>query len=112
MEVKLQSSPFGSPTRTRVLLALRLLGQSYPRELARLLGVPLSVVQKAVRILELDGLVASRSVGRTRLVQLEPRHLARESLEQFLPRARAARRCTARPARQLRRRPRRAGNPL
>ncbi len=35
------SSPFGGETRTRVLVALRLLDESYPRELARLLGVSL-----------------------------------------------------------------------
>jgi hypothetical protein len=35
MMIRLTSSPFGGQTRTRVLLALRLLGESYPRELAR-----------------------------------------------------------------------------
>src|SRR4030067_1068849 len=40
MEVKVSSSPFGGRTRTRALLALRLLGESYPRELARLLAGP------------------------------------------------------------------------
>ena len=64
MEVKV-SSPFRGQTRTRVLLALYLLGQSYPRELARVLGGPLSGVQKALKSLELDGLVAGRAVGRT-----------------------------------------------
>jgi len=48
MMVKKTSSPFGGQTRTRVLLALRLMGESYPRELARLLDAPLSVVQKGL----------------------------------------------------------------
>ena len=56
MKVK-ASSPFGGETRTRLLVALRLLDESYPRELARLLGVSLSSVQQAVRGLERDGLV-------------------------------------------------------
>jgi hypothetical protein len=43
------SSPFGGQARTRVLLALRLLDESYPRELARLLDVPLNGVQMALR---------------------------------------------------------------
>jgi DNA-binding transcriptional ArsR family regulator len=112
MKVKSQSSPFGSPTRTRVLLAVRLLGESYSRELARLLGMSLSVVQKAVRSLELDGLVASRSVGRTRLVQLEPRYFARESLNQFLQRLSEPETELRREVAALRRRPRRTGKPL
>ena len=52
------SSPFGNSTRTRVLLSLSLLGESYARELARVLRAPLSGVQKALRSLELDGLDA------------------------------------------------------
>ena len=41
------SSPFGGQTRTRLLLALRLLEESYPRELARLLERPLQVIVPA-----------------------------------------------------------------
>src|SRR5436190_7134830 len=78
------SSPFGGQTRTRVLVALRLLDDSYPRELARLLEVPLSGVQVALRGLERDGLVAARSAGRTRLFQLNPRYFAREELRSYL----------------------------
>jgi len=75
MEVKVDSSPFGSRTRTRVLLAL-LIGESYARELARALDVPVSVVQKAIRTLETDQLIAGRLVGRTRLYCLNPRYFA------------------------------------
>ena len=111
MEVKV-SSPFGGQTRTRVMLALHLLGQSYPRELARVLGAPLSGIQKALRSLELDGLVAGRTVGRTRVFQLEPRYFARDALEAFLrrlvePEAELHDRVST-----LRRRPRRTGKPL
>lgn len=112
MAVKPASSPFGSPTRTRVLLALRLLSESYPRELARLLDLPLSVVQKGVRTLELDGLVASRLVGRTRILQLEPRYFARDSLDQFLQRLAEPETDLRRRVANLRRRPRRIGKPL
>ena len=112
MGINLSSSPFGSFARTRVLLALQLLVDSYPRELARFLDLNLSGVQKALRSLEKDGLVAGRSVGRTRVYRLSPRTYARRELERYLERllepedglrARAAR---------LRRRPRRAGKPL
>src|SRR3989304_2255867 len=96
--VNTTSSPFGGQGRTRVLLALRLLGESYARELAR--G------------LELDGLVAARSLGRTRVFQLNPRYFASAALSEFLrrlvePEADLRDRVAA-----LRRRPRRTGKPL
>jgi hypothetical protein len=47
MEIRKNGSPFGSGTRTRVLMVLRLLGSSFPRELARLLELSPSVAQKA-----------------------------------------------------------------
>jgi hypothetical protein len=110
--VKSKSSPFGGQGRTRVLLALRLLGESYPRELARVLEMPVSGVQKAVQGLELDGLVAGRSLGRTRVVQLNPRYFAATALSEFLlrlsePEVELRERVAA-----LRRRPRRTGKPL
>lgn len=77
-------SPFGSRTRTRVLLALEGRGQSYPRELARLLAAPFSVVLKAVRSLEEDALVAGRMVGRTRVLELNPGFFALAQLRAFL----------------------------
>ncbi len=73
MAFKSTASPFGGEGRTRVLLALRLLSESYPRELARVLGMPFSSVQKALRSLENDGLVAARTLGRTRVFRLDPR---------------------------------------
>ena len=61
MAVMPRSSPFGSRSRTGVLLTLFLLGQSYPREMSRVLGTGLSAVQKALAGLERDGLVAGRT---------------------------------------------------
>ncbi len=112
MEVKTRSRPFGSEGRTRVLLALRLLLESYPRELARVLGMPFSTVQKALRSLEKDGLVAGRAVGRTRVFRLDPRHFAYHELQDFLlrltePESELRSRVSA-----LRRRPRRTAKPL
>lgn len=107
-----QSSPFGGQTRTRVLLALRLMFESYPRELARVVEAPLSGVQRALLGLELDGLVAGRTVGRMRLFRINPRYFARRDLERYLlrlaePEAGLRKRIGA-----LRRRPRRTGKPL
>src|SRR6266568_2708548 len=100
------SSPFGSQTRTRVLLALRLLEESYPRELARLLDAPLSVVQKAIRSLERDALLTGRAIGRTRAFRLNPTYFARRELQSFLLRLLEPETCLKRRVATLRRRPR------
>ena len=110
--VMLSSSPFGSGTRTRVLLALSLLGETYARELARTLDAPLSGVQKALQSLELDGLVAGRSVGRTRVFQLDPRYFARDALKLYLQRLAEPETALRNQVATLRRRPRRTGKPL
>ena len=112
MEINLSSSPFGSFARTRALLTLQLLVDSYPRELARFLDLNLSSVQKALRSLEKDGLVAGRSVGRTRVYRLSPRAFARRELERYLERLLEPEAQLRARAASLRRRPRRAGKPL
>jgi DNA-binding transcriptional ArsR family regulator len=106
------SSPFGGRTRTRALLAIRLLDESYARELARLLGSSLAGVQLALRGLERDGLVAARSVGRTRLFRLSPRYFAQDELQRYLLRLTEGAPDLRRRVALLRRRPRRTGKPL
>ena len=95
-----------------MLLALRLLDESYARELSRVLEMPLSNVQKALRTLEIDGLVAARAVGRTRVLRLNPRYFAREALQNFLLRLAAPETRLHASIESLRRRPRRTGKPL
>ena len=102
-----KSSPFGGSARTSTLLGLRLLGESYPRELARVLGIALSGVQQALRGLERDGLVAARSAGRTRLCRIDPRYFARPELEAYLGRLLDPESELKRSVAELRRRPRR-----
>ena len=106
-----RSSPFGSRTRTLVLLALSLLDESFPRELARLMEVSLNGVQQALRGLEVDGLVAARSAGRTRLYRLNPSYFAHRELESYLKRLTEAETELVERVARLRRRPRRAGKP-
>jgi sugar-specific transcriptional regulator TrmB len=86
--------------------------RSYPRELARVLGLPFSSVRKALGSLERDGLVAGRSFGRTRVFRLDPRYFAYDDLQRFLlrlgePETELKARVSA-----LRRRPRRTAKPL
>jgi DNA-binding transcriptional ArsR family regulator len=105
-------SPFGSDTRTRTLLALQLLGESYPRELARILDVRLAGVQAALVTLERDGLIASRLMGRTRIVKLNHRFFASPELKRFLARLAEPETKLHQRIESLRRRPRRPGKPL
>lgn len=112
MKVIMNSSPFGSRARTRALVALQLLTESYAREMARLLGLNLSGLQKALQSLERDGLVAARAAGRTRLYRLNPRTPARRELEAYLDRLLENEPELRTGAAQLRRRPRRTGKPL
>jgi len=103
------SNPFGSRTRNRTLLALRLLEESHARELSRVLQCSLQGVQGALRSLERDGLIAARSVGRTRLFRLDPRYFAARELATFLARLLEPDDQLRRATSGLRRRPRRAG---
>ena len=111
MKVKSLGSPFGSLTRTRVLVALSLLGTSYQRELSRLLGSSPSVVQKALSSLEGDGLISGRLAGRTRTYSMNPRYFARTELDGFVRRLAEADTQLQADTAKLRRRPRRAGKP-
>ncbi len=107
-----RSSPFGGQTRTSVLLALCLLDESFPRELARLLEVSLYGVQRALGGLEGAGLVAGRPVGRTRVYRLNPRYFALRELVGYLRKLAEAETELRKRASLLRRRPRRTGKPL
>jgi len=110
--VTVLSSPFGSETRTRVMLVLHLLEESYPRELARLLRVRLASVQGALRGLERDGLVAGRTLGRSRVFQINPRYFALAELRPYLSRLAEADTLLRDRADSLRRRPRLTGKPM
>jgi DNA-binding transcriptional ArsR family regulator len=112
MKVIRSSSPFGSSARTRSLLALQLMTETYARELARVLELSLSGVQKALQSLERDALVSARSVGRTRLYRLNPRTPARRELERYLERLLDTESELRGRVARLRRRPRRTGKPL
>lgn len=112
MRVKVRSSPFGSTTRTRALLALSLISESYPRELARLLEAPLSSTQRALRSLERDGLIAARNAGRTRVYCIDPRYFAFSDLVRYLRRLNEPEVELAQRVAALRRRPRQTAKPL
>lgn len=103
---------FGSPSRSSVLTLIALLDETYPRELARLTGVPLASVQRMVNDLEREGVVASRVLGANRQVRLNPRFYGADDLRSLL--LKYAKRNPDLEVRvsKVRRRPRRAGKVL
>ena len=79
------SSPFGSQTRTRILLEL-FKEETWGRELSRRLDLDVFTVQTALESLELDALVAGRLVGRTKLYRINPSYFAKQELLAYLAR--------------------------
>jgi DNA-binding transcriptional ArsR family regulator len=107
-----RSSPFGGRTRTETLIVLRLLEESFVREIGRLLERPASGVLKALRTLEEDGLVAGRTRGRTRVFRLDPRYFAYDELRKYLERLAEAEPALREQLARLRLRPRKTGKRL
>ncbi len=102
---------FGSPTRTAVLVLIAALGESYPEELARIIGAQRSSVQRIVADLESDGLIGSRLSGNTRRIAIDRRRHGAAELEAYL-RKLAERPVFSAIVAAERRRPRRRGKPL
>ena len=103
---------FGSPRRTEVLLMLALLGESYPAELTRLLGATKATILQILDALELEGVISSRQLGRTRRVALDPRYFAAKELRALLEKLATGQPKLQRIASSRRARPRRKGKPL
>jgi hypothetical protein len=95
-----------------VLLAVALLEETYGREIARVLAMPLITVQRIVDSLERDAVIAVRTVGRQRMVALNPRFLVWQQLRDLLWRLADADTELVEAVSCLRRRPRRKGKPL
>jgi len=104
---------FGSSVRAEVLVMIAGLGRTYPRELARLVERPISLIQKVVNDLELAGVLATSLRGKLREVYLNPDYIAARELAELLQ-ALIDRepRYANRLAEAARRRPRRAGKAL
>jgi len=105
------SSLFGSPLRTAILVAIRMLEDTYASELAALLDLNLYSVQRVLASLEADGVIAIRPLGRTRVVSLDPRYLGHGPLASLLWELGAHDEALQRALAGRRRRPRRAGKP-
>lgn len=75
---------FGNRTAACVLLYLENYGGGYASRIAETYGMPVSVVQDQLRRLESSGLLISRTVGRTRVFEFNPRSPTITRLRNFL----------------------------
>ncbi len=81
------SALLGSINKERVLVYMAARRRGYAREIARFFDVPLFPVQKALDAMEIAGVLTSRTVGRTREYEFNPRYPAREQLLALVDRA-------------------------
>jgi DNA-binding transcriptional ArsR family regulator len=98
--------------RERILKLLVLVEPAYPRQIAALLGAHLISVQNAVAALQDLGVLASRLVGRTRLVELDRRWYGASELRALLERLAQGDPQILKIAATVRQRPRRPGKPI
>ncbi len=84
MSIIKQNKLFGSALRTRLLVAICLVEESYATELARLIDAKLFPVQRLIDALEIEGVVATRKLGLERRVTLNPRYYAARALAALL----------------------------
>jgi len=89
-------------------MLVAVLDETYPGQLARLLGKPISSIQRTLDRLEQEGLVATRKLG-IRRVTLNPLYPAAKELKALLLRLAEGYPEYAQIRESLRRRPRRRG---
>jgi hypothetical protein len=103
----------GSKNAERVLIFILVRGEGYAREIARFFGADPDSIQKQLVKYESGGILAGRSVGRTRLYSLNPRYPFLKQLRALLEKALTFYSDEDRERLLLsRRRPRRPGKPL
>lgn len=104
---------FGNPTAEKVLLYMENYGSGYARGVAVCFEIAVSQVQKQLERLELEGVLASRLVGRTREYTFNPRYRFLRKLRELLSEAlKALPESYQEKYFRKRTRPRRAGKPL
>lgn len=102
---------FGTRKQTLLLMLLALLEESYLRELARLARMSPSEVSRVVENLELQGVLATRLIGKERRVSLNPRFFAVKPLRELLLKMADVEPAVQDAVLSIRRRPRRKGKP-
>jgi DNA-binding transcriptional ArsR family regulator len=82
--IRTRQALFGTPGRTDILVLVGALGRSYARELARLTGLPLTTVVRAIDDFERAGVLVGAQLGRVREVRLNPEYVAAKELRELL----------------------------
>lgn len=77
----------GSVSSERVLIFLVARGEGYAREIARFFDTDLDPIQKQLEKLEAGGVLVSRTAGRTRLYEFNPRYPFLADLTSLLQKA-------------------------
>lgn len=75
---------FGNRSATQVLLFLEAYGAGHALRIAATYDVPVSSIQRQLRRLEANGVLVSRTVGRTRLFEFNMRYPTVRGLRAFL----------------------------
>jgi hypothetical protein len=97
--------------RTRLMLLITVLDETYPAQLSRYAGASISSVQRTLDLLERESLIATRPLV-VRAVTLNPLYPAAKELKAFLLRVAEGYPQYEAIAASIRRRPRRRGKPL
>ena len=104
---------FGTELRTRVLVAVAMLDETFPMELLRVLGKrQIYPIQRVVDTLERDGYLVTRKLGVERRIQLNPRFFACSQLKDLLVKMGEQDKDLMGVLMKRRTRPRRRGKPL
>jgi len=77
-------SLFGTESATRLLLLIYALKSSYASQLANITGYGVTTVKNQILNLEDDGIISIQTVGRQRMISLNPQFYARKELDQLL----------------------------
>jgi hypothetical protein len=77
----------GSESSERVLIFILARDQGYATEIARFFGSKLYAIQKQLEKFELGGVLVSRTAGRTRLYEFNPRYPFLKELKSLLEKA-------------------------
>jgi DNA-binding transcriptional ArsR family regulator len=78
---------FESTAKERILLFLHAHGESYPREIARALGLYVNAVQYQLLKMEKGGVLYSKLRGKVRLFGMNPRYPFKKELASLLEKA-------------------------
>jgi hypothetical protein len=74
----------GSRSAAQVLLYLEAYGSGYARRVATTYEIPVTAVQRQLRRLEAEGVLLSRTVGKTRVFEFNTRNPTVRNLRGFL----------------------------